>query len=303
MTYWTASDPHLVVEADGDASLTVTASGYQASMDDPTLWVPITLTEITFADFTDVDVTEDGFEQTPEYLGVQVTAPGTSAAQVRTGASWGSFPQDFVDFQGKTGQSSYWYSSGGSVDARKPANPFAVSWTADSTEEPTEPEEPGEDSGAVDVEVEVPEQPTEPEPGALEWSIAADSVSLGQASTLDDGRFYAEGTLPTITVTDSRVGGPVWELSGRATAFTSGSASFGAEYLGWSPQILSNPSGSYPGSSTSGTGGLASSARLAIGLNGHNAQPTSFTALLDLVAPADTEPGAYSSTVTLTMVG
>ncbi|MDR0366341.1 MAG: hypothetical protein LBH68_05895, partial [Bifidobacteriaceae bacterium] len=46
-----------------------------------------------------------------------------------TGADWGSFPQDFVDFQMLTGQSSYWYSSGGAADAKKPAKELAVSWT------------------------------------------------------------------------------------------------------------------------------------------------------------------------------
>lgn len=302
MTYWTASDPHLSVHADGSAELTVTGSGYQASMEDPSVWVPIAPTEITFATFTDVEVTEDGFEHTPDYLGVEVETPAGAASQVRTGATWGAFPQGFVSFQGLTGQSSYWYSSGGSVDARKVANPLAVGWTLDEGGE--EPGEPGDDAGDIEVGVEVPENPTEPEPGALEWSIeGAASVNLGQASVLSDGRFYADGTLPTITVTDSREGAPSWELTGHATDFTASSASFGAEYLGWSPQVLTNPGGAYPGSSTSGTGGLASPARLAIGIAGHNAEPSTVTALLDLAAPADTPAGSYTSTITLTMVG
>ncbi|GAB2620379.1 hypothetical protein [Pseudactinotalea suaedae] len=306
MTYWTASDPHLSVAADGTVELTVTAGGYQASMEDPSIWVPIEPTEITFATLTGVDVTEHGFEHTPDYLGVEVEAPAGTSTQVRTGATWGAFPQDFVTFQGQTGQSSYWYSSGGSVDARKVANPMSVAWVlGEDGEEPTDPGEPGQGSGDIEVGVDVPEAPTEPEePGALEWSIeGAASVNLGQAGLLDDGRFYAEGMLPTITVTDSREDAPAWELTGHATDFTSGTAGFGAEYLGWSPQVLSNPGGAYPGSSTSGTGGLATAARLAIGLVGHNAESSTITAALDLVAPADTEPGSYSSTITLTMVG
>ncbi|WP_420113221.1 hypothetical protein [Pseudactinotalea sp.] len=305
MTYWTVSDPTLTVASDGTGTITGTASGYGADMYDPSLWVELTPREITLATLAGVSLAEDGFSVTPTYLGVEieVEAGGPSGAQVRTGANWGGFPQSWVDFNVETGQAAYWYSSGGAADPKKPTNPLSIAWSVDGGDDPGEPGEPGGD-GDIEVGVEVPEEPTEPgEPGVLEWSIASGAVNLGQASAQSDGRFYAEGTLPTITVTDGREGGPVWELTGVATAFTSGSDSFGAEYLGWSPQVLSNPGGAYPGTSTSGTGGLASAARLAIGLDGHNADASTVTALLDLVAPADTPPGSYTSTVTLTMVG
>lgn len=307
LTYWTASDPVLTVDADGTATLEATASGYGTSMEDMSIWEPIEPRTIPLAELTGVTVDEDGFTGTPEYLGVEVEASGSP--QSRTGASWGSFPQEFVDFQVLSGQTSYWYSSGGAADVRKPTTPLAVAWSTGSAEPEPEPE-PGGD-GDIDIEVEVPEQPGGPgepgepgEPGALEWSIAGDaSVNLGQATTLSDGRFFAEGTLPIVTVTDTREGAPAWELTGLATDFTAGSAGFGAEYLGWSPQVLTNQAAAYPGSSTSGTGGLASAARLAVGLQGHDAGPATVTALLDLVAPARTEPGSYTSTITLTMVG
>ncbi len=123
-TFWYLSDPELTVNADGTGDLTATVSGYGASMDDPTLWTAIAEREVTLADFDDLDVTEDGITGVPEYLGVEVDTPGN--AQARTGTSWGSFPQSFVDFQQLTGQTSYWYSSGSGLDAGKVALPFEV---------------------------------------------------------------------------------------------------------------------------------------------------------------------------------
>jgi len=132
MTYWTASDPVLTVAADGHGTLTATASGYAASMDDPSKWEAITPTTVTLADLSDVQLDADGFATTPAYLGVAVTTTGT-AQTARTTANegwWGSFPQSFVTFQERTGQSSYWYSSGGSRDAAKPAAPLTVGYTS-----------------------------------------------------------------------------------------------------------------------------------------------------------------------------
>lgn len=39
--------------------------------------------------------------------------------QSTTGPAWGSFPASFVDYNLLTGQSSYWYSSGGAADQKK----------------------------------------------------------------------------------------------------------------------------------------------------------------------------------------
>jgi hypothetical protein len=133
MTYWTASNPKLVVTSDGTGTLTATASGYGADMDDTGTWTTITPRTITLATLKNVDVTSTGLRVggstttaiTPDYLGVAVQT-GTGTPQATSGASWGSFPQSYVDFQALTGQSSYWYSSGGSRDAAKPAAPLTV---------------------------------------------------------------------------------------------------------------------------------------------------------------------------------
>jgi hypothetical protein len=128
LTYWTATDPVLTIEADGSGSLTATGSGWGADMNDSTKWVELTPQTITLANLTDVTLSDTGFTISPDYLGVEVTAHSTQ--QVRTGENWGSFPQDFIDFQTLTGQSSYWYSSGGAADPKKLAKPITIEWDA-----------------------------------------------------------------------------------------------------------------------------------------------------------------------------
>lgn len=125
LTYWSATNPRLVVDAAGNGSLTATLSGYGANPDDTTVWTTIPNTPVTLATFTGVDIDADGITVTPEYAGKTVTV-SSGTPQSTTGANWGSFPQSFVDFQILTGQSSYWYSSGGARDAAKPAKPFTV---------------------------------------------------------------------------------------------------------------------------------------------------------------------------------
>ncbi|KAB1658729.1 hypothetical protein F8O09_03840 [Pseudoclavibacter sp. CFCC 11306] len=139
LTFWYASDPHLTVSSDGSAKITATASGFGSSMEDMSQWTGIPAQQITLADFpagavkvTDTGVTtNDGKPITPQYEGVQVK---DAEGQVLnpTGNPQGSFPQSFVDFQKLTGQSSYWYSSGGSADPNKPATPVSIGYTAQS---------------------------------------------------------------------------------------------------------------------------------------------------------------------------
>ncbi|MDR0433221.1 MAG: HtaA domain-containing protein [Bifidobacteriaceae bacterium] len=133
MTYWTFSDPRLSV-AGGQGTVTATASGFGASMDDPDVWTAITPQTVTLATLSSVTLSADGFQAQPDYLGVEVTP--ASGAQTRTGEYWGSFPQDFVTFQALTGQSSYWYSSGGAADPKKVAKPISVEWQLSAPPEP-----------------------------------------------------------------------------------------------------------------------------------------------------------------------
>ncbi len=128
MTYWSASDPKLEIAADGTGTLKATASGYGTDMNDLSKWVSLTPRTVTLAQFADVDVTSLGFSAKPTFVGTAVESSSTPQA-AKTSANeayWGSFPQSFVDFQQETGQSSYWYTSGGSRDRAKPATTVDV---------------------------------------------------------------------------------------------------------------------------------------------------------------------------------
>ena len=131
MTRSWITDPKLTIASDGTGTVTATLGGYGTSMDDPDKFEALTpVANVVIATLTGVDVTPTGFTVTPDYLGRTVTLPAGSVAQVTTGSTAGAFPQSFVDFQIATGQGSYWYSSGGSADARKPASALSIAYTA-----------------------------------------------------------------------------------------------------------------------------------------------------------------------------
>ena len=170
MTRFWVTDPELRVEADGTGTVTATLGGYGTSMEDTEKFETLTpVDDVVIATLADVEVGADGIVTVPAYRGVEIETAGT--AQTRTGDSWGSFPQSFVDFQQKTGQSSYWYSSGGSADARKPAAPITVSYAAATTEP-----EPGDSEVISDT-------------ATLEWGINASSQ--GSAPNGACGEFVA----------------------------------------------------------------------------------------------------------------
>ncbi|MFE7224606.1 Ig-like domain-containing protein [Nocardioides sp. NPDC057577] len=125
MSFFYVSDPELTVD-NGVGTVTATLSGYGSDMNDTGAWTELAPAEVTLATLSGVDVTETGLVVTPDYLGVEYEAPAGGTAQSRTGATWGAFPQSFVDYQVGVGSASYWYSSGGAADARKPTIPLEV---------------------------------------------------------------------------------------------------------------------------------------------------------------------------------
>lgn len=136
MTRSWISNPHLTV-ANGVGTVTATLGGYGTSMDDPDKFEQLTdAPDVVIATLTGVQVTSTGFTVTPDYLGKTVDVRG-GTAQSTSGANFGSFPQSFVDFQTLTGQQSYWYSSGGAADARKPASAISVGYTVPVATTPT----------------------------------------------------------------------------------------------------------------------------------------------------------------------
>lgn len=131
MTYWSASDPVLVVDAAGNGRVTATASGFGASMEDLSKWDALPEREIVLAELRGVDTdAEGGFSTTPQYLGVRVSGAGQAGRDTSNQAFWGSFPASFVEYQKLTGQAGYWLTTGGLRDRAKPASAMYVSYDA-----------------------------------------------------------------------------------------------------------------------------------------------------------------------------
>ncbi|WP_424465754.1 hypothetical protein [Pseudoclavibacter helvolus] len=148
LSYWTATDPVLKVDANGNGTITATGSGYGASMTDSSKWVPLAERTITLATLTGINTSGDVFTITPDYLGVSYdgtgqsqgvvggdegTASGQAARTALNSSYWGAFPADFIDFQKETGLFSYWFTSNGARDAYKPTLPLTVSLAGEHT--------------------------------------------------------------------------------------------------------------------------------------------------------------------------
>lgn len=127
------TDPVLRVGADGDGAITATVGGYASSIDAPDvreLIDPIPGVEI--ATLRDVDGANlNGFVTTPAYEGVQVEV--AESPQIRAFPGWGSWPVSYVRAMEQLGLASYWYSSGGAADVRKPPAPLSVTYGTGTT--------------------------------------------------------------------------------------------------------------------------------------------------------------------------
>jgi hypothetical protein len=177
--------------------------------------------------------------------------------------------------------------------------------------------EPG-DSEDVRVTVDIEEIR---EPGVLAMTIAGDSVALSEdGSTLLIRQFV--GTLPTVTVTDTRTteevpAGAAWAVLGSASDFVgdAGQAPISAGHLGWRPNlidggetgqvaageevvtVLDEPT--QPGNNV----GLQDQELLFSTFDSGAVTGDSYTcnANLFLRTPVDVAPGTYTSTVTLSL--
>jgi hypothetical protein len=180
-----------------------------------------------------------------------------------------------------------------------------------------DPEPPGS-SADVQVTVDIEEIK---EPGVLALSIAGSSVALSEnGSTLEVRQFV--GTLPTVTVTDTRTGeevpeGAAWAVLGNATEFTgdAGQAPISAGHLGWKPHlvdggetglvtegeevvtVLDEPT--QPGNNV----GLVDQELLVSTFDSGTVAGGSFSVNADLFlrSPADVAAGSYTSTLTLSL--
>jgi hypothetical protein len=292
-------DPVVTVDAGGNGTIVATMGGYASSQANPgvkTLLTPVP--GVTVADLSGVDGDNStGFTAVPDYEGVEYDAPSGNP-QNRTTLGWGSWPESFVDFQFLTGLTSYWYSSG-TADAKKPPTALTINYGDVDGEEPEEPEEPEPGAGQQVISATVPE---EVDPGEFLWTIDAVDKNVTLPDTDDQGTYlHSTGQIKPIKVTDTRLGGPTWSVSGQVGDFSDG---LSGKYLGWTPKVTGAGAGATPGSSVASGiasgNGLKDASVLASALSGHAGGTATLGADLDLRLPIGTAPGTYTATLTIT---
>ncbi|WP_395242700.1 hypothetical protein ACGGZK_10990 [Agromyces sp. MMS24-K17] len=169
----------------------------------------------------------------------------------------------------------------------------------------------GED---IDVSVEIAEID---EPGVLALSVAGGAVQLTESGTTPTVRQFT-GTLPTVTVTDTRTAEEIpddafWYVLGSATDFqgSAGQSPIPASLLGWVPALIDGGESGLVSEGDPVAGGLDAGGRglvdvelLAMAASSEaiagEGQWTA-TADLKLRTPASVEPGSYTSTLTLSL--
>lgn len=129
-------DPVLTVDPGGAGRITATMGGFASDISDPNIRTSLPETPgVVVAEFANAYASGNvatGFTSPTEYVGRSVTTPPGAPQVAQSPANqafWGAWPQSFVNFQNATGLGSYWYTSGGAADARKPSNPVNLSWT------------------------------------------------------------------------------------------------------------------------------------------------------------------------------
>ncbi|MBB5783265.1 hypothetical protein [Nonomuraea jabiensis] len=170
----------------------------------------------------------------------------------------------------------------------------------------------------IDVSVTIEPNTT---PGEVSMTVADNGgVALQEDGSNAAARQFV-GTLPTVTVTDSRrpeeiPAGDFWAVVGQASEFTATSGSappIGPQYLGWRPRLLSDSSSGAvaagePVSSVISDGSGAPT----VGLQGQELLVSTansadeigtwqVNAGLALRTPADVAAGEYHSTLTLSL--
>ncbi len=142
--------------------------------------------------------------------------------------------------------------------------------------------------------------------GTLTLTGVSSTVSLGTA-TLSAGTLNASGSLAAV-VTDSRqLDYPSWSLTGQVGDFTVGAKTLLGKYLGWTPAVSGSAGGSVAGALVLpavavGDLGLKAISQLASGSPSSAGTVTNAAAVLQLKAPSNTPAGAYSATLTLTLI-
>jgi hypothetical protein len=165
----------------------------------------------------------------------------------------------------------------------------------------------GDEDVAVSVEIAELEGP-----GVLAMTVGGTSSTLTESgSTATERRFT--GTLPTVTVTDTRTAdeipdGAYWYVLGSITDFTGQAgqpAIDSAESFGWTPRLVAGDPGSVAAGDEVEPGeGFDDTEILAMAYDSEVIAPEgswSANADLELATAATVAPGQYSATLTLSL--
>lgn len=192
------------------------------------------------------------------------------------------------------------------VPSPEPPAPVAEPATAvhDSTEPAATPEP--EDPAPLHLEAPAADHADLP-PGVLVMTLPEGPVHLS-APRMSADSFHqtATGTLAPATVVDLRGTNAGWSLVGQVSDLEgSAGGSIDAHLLGWAPTatVLDSPDSSTvrPGAAVRPGDGLAVPRTLCAGAAGASTGVFACQARLELGIPADTPPGEYAGTLTLTL--
>lgn len=153
---------------------------------------------------------------------------------------------------------------------------------------------------------------TVPEGGGGEGSLLVSvdpenrTVELPEAASQGD-RLATSGALAPVTVTDSRVSDPGWNVAAQVSDFAADSgASFTGGFLGWSPVVDSSSQDQVVTPGEAVEPGFPSGDGLSVPRPMGSAEPGSgrgsatLGAGLDLEVPLGTDPGVYTAVLTIT---
>ncbi|MFE2545812.1 hypothetical protein [Actinacidiphila glaucinigra] len=157
--------------------------------------------------------------------------------------------------------------------------------------------DPPSSEGEQTITATVPERA-----GEFTWTIDAGDRAVTLTDAVNKGAYLqSTGDLGPVKVTDTRTGAPAWSVSGQVGDFT---GALPGKYLGWTPTVLTHGAGAQPGTSVTpgidGGNGLTTSATLGSATAGHTKGTGTLGATLDLRLPTTTDPGTYTTTLTLT---
>ncbi len=101
--------------------------------------------------------------------------------------------------------------------------------------------------GSGDVDVNVTIEPVVG-PGALSLTVAGTSTALSEVDSADPALRQFNGTLPTVTVTDTRDADSVaanraWYVMGQASEFVGSGGTISSGNLGWAPKVADDENG------------------------------------------------------------